>query len=345
MLSEYRQDPITKQWVILSPGRAKRPEAFVPKKTKKDKHKNCVFCEGNEKKTPKETYAIRKSDSKPDTPGWDIRVVPNKFPIFRKSASVKKIEENSFFDSLPAVGIHEVSITNHPHKDLGQLNLYKTQQVVETYLQRFNFHKHNPFIPIRYMLIIHNHGKSSGASIPHPHSQILGFNHWEGSLIERELVGSRDYFFRNKKCVFCDMQEKELRSRTRTIWGNNNFIAFCPYASRYPFETWIMPRFHNGFFEYLKIDQMESFAEILRVVLAKMYKGLNNPDYNFYIHTSPTKFVSSRERDEVSRYYHWHVEILPKITTWGGFEFGTNMIINVVSPEDAARFLKKIKVN
>ena len=306
-------------------------------------HKKCVFCEGNEKKTPKETYAIRKEGTKPDTPGWEIRVVPNKFPVFKKTTRVRNIAKEGFFENLPAIGIHEVSITNHPHKDLGQLNLYKTQQVIETYLQRFNFHKHNPFIPVRYVLIIHNHGTSSGASVPHPHSQILGFSHFEGSLIERELIGSRDYFIRHKKCIFCEMQEEELNINKRIVYQNYKFIAFCPYASRYPFETWIMPRFHNGFFEYLKIDQIESFAEILRAVLNKLYKGLKNPDYNFYIHTCPTKFVSSREREEASHYYHWHVEILPKITTWGGFEFATNMIVNVVPPEDAARFLRKIK--
>ncbi len=343
MLSEYRQDPVTKMWTVLSPGRAKRPEAFVPAKTQTDRHKKCVFCEGNEKKTPKEVYAIRKSDSKPDASGWEIRVVPNKYPVFKKSV-VQNNPAHAFFKDAPAVGVHEVLITNNPHKDIGQFSQYKTQQVLETYLQRFNFHKHNPFVPVRYILIMQNHGRTSGASVPHPHSQIFGFDRWEGSLIEKELVGSRDYYIRNKKCVFCEMQNKEQSVGKRIVYQNDKFVALCPYASRYPFETWIMPRFHNGFFEYLKIDQIESLADITRVVLAKLNKGLKNPDYNFFIHTAPTRFVSTRERDEVSRYYHWHMEILPKITSWGGFEFATDMVINVVAPEDAARFLRKVKI-
>ncbi|ANQ53212.1 galactose-1-phosphate uridylyltransferase [Thermosipho sp. 1063] len=332
-MPEYRKDPVVRRWVIIATERAKRPHDFsVPKEEKKDGF--CPFDYGNEHTTPPEMLAFRPDDSEPNSPGWWVRVVPNKFPAVNPNIEVQKYG-HGMYDAMTGFGYHEVIIETPDHNSTFALYDDKqAQEVVWAYVKRYNEIEKDE--RIKYILIFRNHGALGGASLPHPHSQIIAIPSIPKRVLE-EMNGSKDYYDYKERCVFCDMISQEKIENRRIIEENEHFIAFAPYASRFPFEIWIIPKEHAHNFGAISEEQIPTFARILRNSLYRIYKVLDNPPYNFVIHTSPTY-------EEGKIYYHWHVEIMPRLTRVAGFEWGSGFYINPVPPEDAAKYLRNVEI-
>lgn len=330
-MPELRQDPVTNRWVVVAKERAKRPDDFIRRGVTASTV--CPFEYGHEAMTPPETLAFRLGGSGADTPGWTVRVVPNKFPAFTPEND--KAVVSGMYRSEKAYGAHEIVI-HGPSHDLS-LATYPEEQVAKVlraYKLRYEYHKNQPYG--RYIQIIINHGKEAGASLEHSHSQIFAVP-LVPQFPKAELEGSAAYYDLHGRCVFCDMISSEVESGVRVVDKSRHFLAFVPYAAKLPFETWILPIHHRPEFEAISDDERIDLASLMRRTLRRLYNGLDNPPYNMYIHTSPPGY-------EAAGTYHWHMSIAPKLTTAAGFEMGTGMTINVTIPEVAADFLRSVQL-
>ncbi len=329
-MPELRKDPVIGRWVIISTERGKRPSDF-PVETRKKSTKLCPFCLGNESSTPPEIFAIRENGDSPNSPGWSLRVIPNKFPALRIEGDLNRIGEG-IFDKMNGIGAHEVIVETPDHaKDLVDLEVEEIKQVVFGYRDRINDLKKDS--RFRYIMVFKNQGEAAGASLEHSHSQLIATPIVPKRVVE-EIEGSRKYYEYKERCIFCDIALQEISDKTRIVVRNERFAAITPFASRFPFEIWILPIQHSPFFSEINNEDAGAFADILKTTLSKLSRALNNPAYNFMIHSSP---IDSQER----YLYHWHVEIIPKLTKVAGFEWGTGFYINPTTPEDAARFLRE----
>ncbi|RLE08634.1 galactose-1-phosphate uridylyltransferase [Candidatus Aerophobetes bacterium] len=324
-MSELRQDPLTGGWVIISPRRNKRPFDFVSE-TKEEEATECSFCEGHENETPPEILSLRKKGTRPNTPGWWIRVVPNKYPALqlRGKANVRK---RGIYKEMEGVGAHEVIIETPEHKeDLFSLEDEHIRKVIEVYRDRIVKLTKIPYI--KYVLVFKNQGREAGASLRHSHSQVIATPIIPRN-IQEELEGAKRYYELNKRCIFCDIMAQELALRKRVILENEMWVAFTPYASRFPYEICLLPKEHTFIFQEMTDEELAHLSQILRDVIRAMNKALSNPPYNYFLHLPPLKKGSSR-------YYHFHLEIIPRLTKLAGFEWGTGFYINPVPPEEAA---------
>lgn len=326
-MPELRQDIVTGRWVVIATERSKRPEYFSKRRVEVVPAGGvCPFCYGNESLTPPEVDAFRPDGSVANTSGWQVRVVPNKYPAF--SLSHEKIIEEPLYCHRQATGLHEVIIHSPDHgRNLGDLPVEQVEAVIKMYVKRYQAAISN--YEVRYVEIIVNHGLEAGASLEHSHSQLFAL-----PLVPKEIAAEIDGFNRHLEqggdCIFCDVVAYETRSARRVVSENENFIAFCPYASRGPFEISIMPKKHLSAFELASPDTITGFTHIVHDVLSKLRNRLSDPPYNYWLHTRPVRV------DE----FHWHLEILPKLSAFGGLEIGTGVMINVVKPEEAAAFLR-----
>lgn len=329
-MPELRKDPVIGRWVIISTERGKRPSSFQPPE-KGSTGGFCPLCPGNEDKTPPEVFAYRSPGSLPDTPGWSLRVVSNKFPALRIEGELDRRGEG-IYDKMNGVGAHEVIIECPDHdKNLSSVSTSHFEKVLLTYRERINeLYKDTRF---KCVSIFRNQGEAAGASLAHPHSQIIALPVVPKRLVE-ELKGSQEYFNYKERCIYCDIVKQEKEQGVRVISENRDFLSFTPFASRFPFEAWVLPQRHNSSFERTPEWQYASLAEIFSDVLKKLNKVLGDAPYNFILHTSP---VNGRIND----YYHWHFEIIPRLTRIAGFEWGSGFYINPTTPEDAARFLRE----
>ncbi len=336
-MPEMRKNPITGDWTIIATERARRPH--MPTIDEKlffsgNAHDpSCFFCDGNEHATPPEILVYRETPNAPNSSGWTLRVVANKFSALNLNEELCLEEGNPLKVCCYARGTAEVIIES-PHHTLNTA-LYPLQQLellLRAYKERYIELSKEP--SIQYVAMFKNNGSQAGASIPHPHSQIIA-TPIIPSVIQNEIHGAGAYFKKNKRCIYCDMVESELKDTSRIIYENDEFISFAPYASRSPFETWIMPKFHSDSYHRLTDKQLKSLSEIWKAVLYKIYMGLNNPPYNYFIHTSPV-------RKNTKNFYHWHMELIPKMTIAAGFELGTGMYINIAIPEQSAEHLRDI---
>ncbi|MDI6716518.1 MAG: galactose-1-phosphate uridylyltransferase [Actinomycetota bacterium] len=328
-MPELRQDPVTKNWVVIAKERAKRPDDFIRKRSVAEPHV-CPFDYGNESMTPPEVLAFRPENTLPNSPGWSVRVVPNKFPAFTPENG-SETTMNNFYRLRKAYGAHEVVI-HGPEHNLS-LATYPNEQVAEVlraYILRLRHHEEQPYG--NYVQILINHGKEAGASLEHSHSQIF-VTPIIPEVVRNELVGSASYYNENRRCVFCDMIEQERIISERLIDRTENYIVFSPFAAKLPFETWILPMHHQARFELLTDDNRYKLASIFKKTLQRFYIGLNDPPYNMYLHTSPRGYDKPES-------YHWHISIIPKLTIAAGFELSTGMWINITSPESSAAFLR-----
>ncbi|OAA30884.1 galactose-1-phosphate uridylyltransferase [Kosmotoga arenicorallina S304] len=332
-MPELRKDPILKRWVIIATERSKRPNDFK-KAQELPGGGFCPFDYGNEHTTPPEIMAFRGEKTKPDEPGWWIRVVPNKFP-----ALDPKLEPDKFghgmYDVIKGFGTHEVIIETPEHdQNLATLPLKQVQEVIWAYKYRFNELEKDP--RIKYVLIFKNHGKEAGASLQHPHSQLIATPIVPKRVVE-EMEGSLDYYNFKERCVYCDILNQELLEKTRIVEENDLFLAFEPFAARFPFETWILPKKHRFNFGEIGTEEVKQFARILKNTLYRIYKALDNPPFNFMLHTG----ISNMEGE---KYYHWHLEIVPRLTRVAGFEWGSGFYINPTPPEYAAKYLREVEM-
>lgn len=329
-MPELRKDPIISRWVIISTERGKRPSSFSPP-DKKPLDAFCPLCPGNEDKTPPEVFAHRSAGSRPNTPGWSLRVVPNKFPALRIEGELDR-RGDGIYDKMNGIGAHEVIIECPEHDaTLASVSKEHFEKVLLTYRERMNeLYRDRRF---KYMAIFRNQGEVAGASLAHPHSQIIALPIVPRRVME-ELEGSKAYFNYKERCVFCDIIRQEKEQAVRVVHENRDFVAITPFASRFPFEIWILPKNHSSAFEDMPHFLYASLAELFSDTLKRLSLCLNDPPYNFMLHTSP---VSEKLND----YYHWHFEIIPRLTRVAGFEWGSGFYINPTAPEDAAQSLRE----
>ncbi|MBF0499948.1 MAG: galactose-1-phosphate uridylyltransferase [Candidatus Riflebacteria bacterium] len=328
-MPQLRKDPILKQWVIISPERGKRPHDFRLETEQIDDPETCPFCEGHEGLTPLETMAFRKAGTALNQPGWWVRVIPDRDPILVPTGDTGR-EGIGMFDAMNAIGIHEVVVETPSHtQTLQTVPLDQVREVIWTYKQRMLDIKKNP--RFKHLMIVKNSGRSV-SNFSHSHSHIVA-TPIIPKRIEEEIDGAREYYHYHDRCIFCDIIKQELDQPGRIIYQDAYFVAFCPFASRFPFEVMIIPKTHQPFFEAIDNDHVHGFAQILQITLKKMQALLANLPYNFIIHTSP---CSDSYRD----FFHWHLELIPKLTQVAGFEWGSGFYINPLPPEDAAQFLR-----
>jgi UDPglucose--hexose-1-phosphate uridylyltransferase len=333
-LPELRKDPITGRWVIIATERAKRPSDFVRDKVEIRGSGFCPFCYGNESKTPPEIIAYRADGSTRNSPGWSLRVVPNKFPALGIEGSLSRQGEG-LYDKMSGIGAHEVIIETPDHqKTLAMISPRQIEDVLWAYRDRIiDLKKDRRF---KYIMIFKNHGEAAGASLEHTHSQLIALP-VVPKRVREETDGAREYFNFKERCIFCDIIRQETESGIRVIADTPAFIAVAPFAPRFPFEIWIMPRVHQSAFEDSQKQEFEQLAVMLKDMLMRLDKVLDYPAYNYIIHTSPIP-------ESPNEHYHWHLEIMPKLTKIAGFEWGTGFHINPTPPEESAKFLREAVV-
>ncbi len=332
-MPELRKDPITGRWVIIASDRAKRPSDFNPEPVRPKGNGSCPFCYGNESKTPPEILAYR-AEGAPNSPGWSVRVVPNKYPALGIEGELDRQGEG-VYDKMNGIGAHEVIIETPDHQQsLANLPTKNIEDVLWAFRDRMlDLRKDDRF---RYILIFKNHGEDAGASLEHTHSQLIALPIVPRSIRE-QVNGARQYFEYKERCIYCDIIRQELEAKVRVVSQNEDFVTLSPYAPRFPFETWIFPRRHEAFFEQSSPRNFENQAKAIKSLLTRTDTVLNCPAYNLVLQSSPL-------RDSQSEAFHWHIEYMPRLTRIAGFEWGTGFYINPTSPEEAARYLREAPV-
>ena len=328
-MSELRKDPVSGRWVIISTERRKRPNDFRLETVHIAPDPSCPFCEGHEHMTPRELLAHRGHGTAPNGPGWSLRVVPNQFPVLRVEGTLERQGEG-LFDKMSGIGAHEVIIESPRHEDtLATMSDAAIENVLSACQERVRDLRQDQ--RLRYIVIFKNHGTAAGASLDHSHSQIIAL-----PIVPREvrdeLEGASAYFRTKERCVYCDMLRQELTEGRRLIAETAHTVAIAPYAPRFPFETWLLPRRHQTRYEEAPRQDLASLARLLGDMLRRMNRMLHAPPYNLLVHSTPVA--------EPGEGYHWHLEIIPKLTKVAGFEWATGFYVNPTSPEEAAQVLR-----
>lgn len=332
-MPELRKDPIVGRWVIISTERGKRPSSFSSV-SKRVAAAMCPFCAGHESNTPSEVLAYREIDTEPNQPGWSLRVFPNKYPALRVEGDLDRAPKG-LYDKMNGVGAHEVFVETPEHAcDIVDMSDEQVRDIFWAYRERMIDLEKD--IRIKYILVFKNHGEAAGASLEHSHSQLIATPIIPKRVAE-EISGAKRYFDYKERCIFCDINRQEIEENERLVSDFDSFIVVQPFAPRFPFETWILPKTHQS--SYLEMSDKDHMvlARCIKDTLTRLKIALNDPPFNFILHTRPT----SKESHE---YYHWHFEIIPKLTKIAGFEWGSGIYINPTTPEESAAFLRNIDV-
>jgi UDPglucose--hexose-1-phosphate uridylyltransferase len=331
-MPELRKDPVVGRWVIIAHERAKRPHDFKSDPAVHPAGGLCPFCAGHEDKTPAEIVAYRDRHTQPNTPGWRVRVVPNKFPALKIEGGLNKRGEG-IYDMMAGIGAHEVIVETPNHLlSLTDLSDEQIREVLWVYRDRLLDLKKDARLV--HGILFKNVGAAAGASLEHTHSQLIVTPTVPISVWE-EMTGGLEFFNYRGRCIYCDMVQQELATASRIVVDTPHFTAFCPFASRFPFETWILPKAHSSHYENIPKPGVDDLASVLKQVLSKLEHGLDSPAYNYIIHTSPFN-------QQELPHYHWHIEVIPRLTKVAGFEWGSGFYINPVPPEDAAAYLREV---
>jgi UDPglucose--hexose-1-phosphate uridylyltransferase len=329
-LPELRKDPITGRWVIIATDRAKRPSDFIRQPVPPATAAVCPFDYGNEHKTPPEVLAFRNSGAR-NEPGWRVRVVPNKFPALGIEGDLDRQGE-LMYDKMNGIGAHEVIIETPDHRlTMAEMPERQIEEVMWAFKERVCDLKRDR--RFRYIILFKNHGEAAGASLEHPHCQLIALPVVPKRARE-EVDGARLYWDLKERCIYCDIIHQESTAGVRLVAETDRFLVIEPYAPRFPFETWILPKRHFSHFEESDAATLQNFAWVLRSTLRKIDKVLEKPAFNFMIHSAPVQ-------DAPLPHYHWHLEIIPKLTKVAGFEWGTGFYINPTPPEESAKFLRE----
>ena len=335
-MPELRKDPVTGRWVIISTERRKRPNDFRFERPSIIGREECPFCPGQEALTPPEVLAYRQNGGGANSRDWVVRVVPNKFPALQVEGGLDR-EGDGMFDRMNGIGAHEVIIETPDHdKTFATMSEPEIERVLSAYRERLLDLKQDR--RLRYILVFKNQGATAGATLEHAHSQLIALP-VVPDFVREEIEGARRHFEAKERCVFCDIVRQEMASGTRVIQENADIVALAPYAPRFPFETWLLPRRHASRFEDAPRHEYESLARLLKSVLVRIDRALESPAYNLIVHSAPFN-----DANHATDHYHWHVEILPKLARTAGFEWGTGFYINPTSPEEATRVLKAVKL-
>lgn len=329
-MSQLRYNPISREWVIIATERAKRPKDFIKaKKEVKDipeYKKDCPFCPGNENQTPIETFRLGSGES------WQVRSVYNKFGAVSNEEKKERVN-NGLYSSISGFGVHEVIIEHPRHNTcLTLMNSDEVVSIIRAYKNRYA--SIQQLSGIECIVIFKNHGPSAGTSLEHPHSQLIA-TPIVPPQIRGRLEQAINFFDFTGKCIFCATLESELKEKKRIVLETEHFVAFMPYAPAVPFQTWIYPRRHSASFGDISEKEIYDLAKNLKVVLSKLYYGLDNPDFNYSMRSIPVK-----EKGE--EYFHWYLAIVPRLSQPAGFELGSGMFINTALPEEGAEFLRQV---
>lgn len=332
-MSEFRQNPITKQWVLIAPKRSKRPEDFKTYSVMAglpELDPACVFCPGNEDKNPD----LAQSHAHiPAGPEWELRVIPNKFASLEQT---KIYRHRDFYNSMAGYGEHEVIVTRKHNEPVALQSAQVVELSLQVFAQRIKALSQDP--RVAYVQIFHNHGRDAGATSIHPHHQLLA-TPIVPPHIHTEMLGCYHYYQHNQSCVYCDIMKEEVALRDRLVYESEHFVVLSAYASRSPFETWILPKKHGARFEDIDPEEIKHLAFVLKATLGQLYTKLSDPPLNFYLHTMPVKRDKHTLQEEAS--YHWHLTVFPRLTIWAGFEYSTGIPVNPMPPEVTAQFLRE----
>ncbi|MGB6033834.1 MAG: galactose-1-phosphate uridylyltransferase [Bacteroidota bacterium] len=331
-MPQLRQNIITRDWVIIAPERATRPNDLAlerkPRRPAARYDPACPFCPGNEHLTKREVFRVETDQ------GWQVRVVGNKYPVL--SPDGERVRSSAgIYRSMAGVGTHEV-IVEHPRHDLSPA-LYDVEQLAAVFTSyRARYRDIRQDDRIEAIIIFKNHGERAGTSLGHPHSQLAATPVVPAQIRTRVEEATR-FFDDTGECVFCQTLREELEDQDRIVCETAHFVAFIPYAALSPFHLWIFPRRHMSSFDDISDIETGDLALVLRTVLSKMYRGLKDPDYNYSVRSLPT-------RDRNTDYFHWYLTIIPRISRTAGFELGSGMFINSTVPEESAAFLRGVVV-
>ncbi len=346
-ISELRRDLVSGEWVVIATNREFRPHLIKRSKIKPPSKSVCPFEDpqksghgkpllaldrnGDEiKLSASSSLPVRQAGKLKAKTDWFLQVVPNKFPIVDKGDCSREHREGPFVWK-DGVGFHEVVIYRDHIKHPAFFSYEELETMILGYEKRYLALSRGDCA--KYVLIYHNHGPEAGASVFHPHSQIVALPVIPPD-VSRSIEGSGEYFKKHGRCVHCDMIAWEKKAKTRVVFENQEMIAFCPFASKVSFEVRIFPKKHENTFENIDAEQRKDLAEAFKNILQKVAKGLRDPSYNFFIHTAPTEAKQFK-------HYHWHIEILPRTSIWAGVELGTGVEVSSVAPEAAAEYLRK----
>ena len=341
--SQYRYDVLQKRWVIIASERGRRPQDFgMPKESSEPAF--CPLCAGHEDKTPPEILAIRDHGGRQNGPSWKVRVVPNKFPALRIEGAADR-EADGIYDRMNGIGAHEVVIETPDHRSpMSVREVDEIALMLRVYRERLADLMRDS--RLKYILIFKNSGTAAGATLSHPHSQIIATT-VTPLIVALELNACRTHHHLKERCLICDIIKQEIASRDRLVTIDDRFVAFCPYASRFPFEIFIAPRVHHHDFSRTSDHDLKVLAGFLRDILGRFREALEDPPFNYILHSAPNANVHPRRAhywDTIEFDYHWHLELFPRLTRVAGFEWGSGFYINPTPPEDAAKYLREIQI-
>ncbi len=332
-MPELRKDPVIGRWVIISAERGRRPSSYSSV-TRVSDAAMCPFCPGNESATPSEILAYRTPESEPNQPGWRIRVIPNKYPALIVEGDLNR-EPMGMYDRMNGIGAHEVIIETPEHgRDMVDMTDEEVRDVLWVYRERMADLERD--IRFKYILVFKNHGEAAGASLEHSHSQLIA-TPIIPKRVDEKVAGAKRYYQFKERCIFCDIVHQEINDQERIVKDFDAFISFEPFAPRFPFETCIIPKTHQSSFLEMSDWEYLTLARCLRDTLIRLKLALNNPPFNYILCTRPTS-------PEYHELFHWHIEVIPKLTRVAGFEWGSGFYINPTLPEEAAAFLRGIEI-
>lgn len=342
-MPELRRDPIIGYWTIISTERSRRPVELKSREAIEERA--CSFCEGHEAETTHEVYAIRKDATPADAPGWDVRAIVSKLPILSQEGTFDRFGRG-LYDVMQGVGRHEIIIESPKHKhDLDEFEPSEIEKVIHVYAHRLNALETQEHF--KYGLLFKNHGLVSGSAkdvVRHSRSQLIGLPIIP-KRVKEELVGARGYFERRERCVYCDILRQETGDPSRQVAQNRSFFAFCPFASRAPFEMWIFPKRHQADFGRIAPSEVPDLALILKECLTRLRALLDDPPFNLVLHTAPFRHDHKGHLwKTIEEDFHWYFHIQPRLIHSAGFEWGTGIHINPTPPEDAALLLREAKI-
>lgn len=342
-MPELRRDPVIGRWVIISTERANRPNQFDHTDIGEDAlpaGEKCPFCEGNESMTPPEIYALRKPGTSPNKSGWEVRVIPSISPLLQIEGNLDR-HGYGMYDLMNARGAHEIIIDTPQH--LKEYELSKEQMIksFNVVIDRIRDLEKDP--GIKYVLMFRNYGQAAGGGhIKHARFQIIG-TPVNLKRVKEELSGAKRYYDYKDRCVYCDIIKQDMAAQKRVMAESTHFIAIAPFASRFPFETWILPKEHSCDFYKIDRTRLPDFVDLTRLIFLKIRKIVGDFPFNFVLHTAPFRRNAAKGGywETIERDYHWHFELLPILTSVAGFEWGSGFYINPLVPEDACKSIRE----
>ncbi len=337
-MSELRRDPVSGNWVVIAPDQ-EAGVILVPSPRITTPRELCPLCPGMECQTNHEILVYRPQPGASQSGGeWLLRVIPNRLPILRTEVPLER-EGLGMFDRISGVGAHEIIVDSPLHDQvLHEFSLDQIRLMLTAWRERLNDLRRDT--RLRYISVFRNQGRRAGARMSHPHSQIIATPTIPQS-VRNELAGAREYFEYKERCVFCDLIDQESEEKVRLVVQNRGFLALCPFASKNPFEVWIVPRIHAHHYGTVSSDEIADLAEILRSVAGTLAVSLADPDVNVILKSAPTPHVHRTKWVTLEEDYHWHVEIIPRIARPTGYEWATGMFVNPTAPEAAAAYLRE----